>query len=273
MKTIFVNESNLTVVQQSAPACVMALGFFDGVHIGHQKVIEVAKAEAQRLGLPLALMSFRTHPINVLSHGQRKIGNLMTLCTKQQKLAQLGIDLFYLVDFTKSFADLSPHDFVKHYLLNLGVKHAVAGSDYRFGKMGAGTLLDVPLRANHAITVTEVACVHYNGVKISSTVIRERLQQGLVHEIPHFLGHAYRSKVNINKQQITILEDTMIPITGQYDVFLIQNEQNVRVKVHVTSSGNLHCLQVPALQGEMVIEWLTQSPLLQTTTILQEVYS
>ena len=273
MKTIFVNETNLTVVQQSAPACVMALGFFDGVHIGHQKVIAVAKAEAQRRGLPLALMSFRTHPINILSSGQRKIGNLMTLCTKQEKLAQLGIDLFYLVDFTKSLANLSPHDFVHHYLLNLGVKHAVAGFDYRYGKMGGGALLDIPLRANHAITVTEVACVHYNGEKISSTAIRGRLQHGLVHEIPHFLGHTYRSKAQLNKQQITILEDTMLPVPGQYDVMLIQNEHQVSVNVHVTSSGNLQCVQVPTLQGDMAIEWLTYHPLPQTTTTIQEVYS
>ena len=268
MKTILVNESNLNSIQQTAPACVIALGFFDGVHIGHQKVIETAKAEAKRRGLPLALMSFATHPINVLSKGERKVGNLMTLCTKKEKLKQLGVELFYLVDFTKGFANLTPDEFVKEYLVELGVKHSVAGFDYYYGNMGAGKLIDIPTYSNNQISVTEVDCVDFEGEKVSSTAIRQRLQKGLVHEIPNFLGHHYHSKAEVDKRNITILEDTMLPINGQYRAVLIQDEKRVRVDLNVNRYGVVQCLQSPKLQGPVFIDWLDYITPLQKTNII-----
>lgn len=261
MKTIFVNNLNLTIVQQTAPACVMALGFFDGVHIGHQKVIETARAEAKRKGLPLALMSFATHPINVLSNGQRKVDNLMTLCSKQEKLQQLGVELFYLVDFTMPFANLTPEEFVHEYLLKLNVKHAVAGFDYCYGKMGAGKLHEIPALSNNHITVTKVDCLDFKGEKVSSTAIRHRLQDGLVHEIPNILGHPFRNRAEIKKQLLVLVEDTMLPAVGRYRVNLIQDKKKSIIEVSVESNHIIQCLQLPILQGEVFIEWVENIPL------------
>lgn len=260
MKTILVNKSNLTIVQQTAPACVIALGFFDGVHIGHQKVIETAKAEAERRGLPLALMSFATHPINVLSNGERKVGNLMTLCTKQEKLTQLGVDIFYLVDFTMSFAKLLPEEFVNEYLLKLGVKHAVAGFDYCYGKMGIGKLLDIPTYSKNQISITEVACIDFQGEKISSTAIRQRLECGLVHEIPNFLGNPYQSKAEIKREFISIVGSTILPTNGRYRVILRQEKKRSVIEVRVGQHQEIRCIQLPKLQGEVYIEWLEHVP-------------
>lgn len=267
MKTILVNKSNLNTVQQTAPACVIALGFFDGVHIGHQKVINTAKAEAKRRGLPLALMSFATHPINVLSKGKRKMGNLMTLCSKEEKLRRLGVELFYLVDFTQDFAALSPNEFVKEYLLKIGVKHAIAGFDYCYGKMGLGKLVDIPTYSNNQISITEVNCIDFEGEKISSTAIRQRLQCGLVHEIPNFLGHPFRSKAEIKNQYISLLGDTMLPTIGCYRVILLQDKKRSLVEVSVDPYNEIRCLQFPKLQGEVSIEWLENTPL-QITNIV-----
>lgn len=270
METILVNKFNLKKVQEKAPACVMALGFFDGVHIGHQKVIKTAKAEADRQGLPLALMSFATHPINVLLKGERRVGNLTTLCTKKEKLEQLGVELFYLVEFTESFSNLKPSEFVKEYLIKLNVKHSVAGFDYCFGKMGVGKLSEIPTYSNNRISITEVECLEFEGEKVSSTAIRQRLQSGLVHEIPNFLGHHYCSKVEIENQYITILEDTMIPIYGQYRVNLKQEDRSIIVDLSVNRYGIIQCLQSPELQGKVTIEWLEFTPQ-PITRIVQEV--
>lgn len=266
MKTIHVNEINLNDVQQKASACVMALGFFDGVHLGHQKIIHTAKVEANRRQLPLALMSFSTHPINILSKGRRTVGNLMTLREKKEKLQQLGVDIFYLVDFTKDFSNLSPKEFVQQYLLDLKVKHAVAGFDYSFGKFGQGKLVDIPHYSKHQISVTEVECYVFKGEKISSTAIRERLEKGLVKEIPHFLGHPYRNEGEVRDNEITISKYLMLPTDGRYIVDLVQGNARLTTEVNV-SQGAIHCLQFPQLQGKVFIEWLQDVPLQISNTL------
>lgn len=265
MKTINITGHNLKSVQQKATACVIALGYFDGVHLGHQKVIQVAKAEADRRKLPLALMSFSTHPINILSKGKKTVGNLMTLSTKKEKLQQLGVDIFYLVDFTEEFSNLSPNEFVQQYLVNLKVEHAVAGFDYSYGKFGKGKLLDVPYYSENKISVTEVECFDYKGEKISSTAIRQRLKNGIVKEIPHFLGHPYRNEAEIQDKYIHIL-NTMLPADGRYLVSLIQENTSYQTEVKVCN-GIIECLQFPQIQGEVLVEWLQCTPLQMANTL------
>jgi riboflavin kinase / FMN adenylyltransferase len=255
---IIVDERNLKLVQQQAKNCVIALGFFDGVHMGHQKVIETAKLEAKSRQLPLALMSFKTHPINILSDGKRKVENLTTLCTKQKKLQDLEIDVLYLVDFTKSFANLTPQCFVEEYLVKLGVVHAVAGFDYSYGIQGSGKLAQIPFYSKGDISVSEVGCMNYKNEKISSTAIRQRLKQRMVHEIHHFLGHHYISKANLNGYELEILEDTMLPETGRYKVILKNQMFQYAINVIISPKGKITCLHsIPKeLQGEVYIEWL-----------------
>lgn len=255
---IIVDERNLKLVQQQAQNCVIALGFFDGVHIGHQKVIETAMLEAKSRQLPLALMSFKTHPINILSDGKRKVENLTTLCTKKKKLQDLEIDFLYLVDFTKPFASLTPQCFVKEYLVKLRVVHAVAGFDYSYGIQGSGKLSQIPFYSKGCISVSEVGCINYKNEKISSTAIRQRLKQRLVHEIPHFLGHYYISKANLIGYELKILEDTMLPGTGCYKVILKNQMLHYPINVFVSPKGSVTCLHhIPKeLHGEVYIEWL-----------------
>ena len=255
---ISINSRNIEKVQQQAKNWVIALGFFDGVHIGHQKVIETAMLEAKSRQLPLALMSFNTHPINILSNGNRKVEKLMTLCTKEKKLRDLEIDIFYLVDFTKSFASLPPQCFVEEYLVKLGVVHVVAGFDYSYGFQGSGNLSQIPFYSYGAISVSEVGCINYKNEKISSTAIRQRLKQRMVHEIPHFLGHHYISKAKLVGQELEIIEDTAIPATGCYKVILKNQMFDYPINVFVSQTGSIICLhRIPKeLQGEVYIEWL-----------------
>lgn len=155
-----------------APHCVMALGYFDGVHLGHQQVIKTAREEATKRGLPLALMSFRPHPINVLSKGRRSVPQLTTLSEKQNCLKQLGVDYFYLVEFTMEFAALSPKKFVEDYLCQLRVAHAVAGFDFTYGAKGVAKVEQITEDSSGKIPITKVPCIHFRGEKISSSAIR-----------------------------------------------------------------------------------------------------
>lgn len=258
MKTILVNNQNLQMVQRQAPPCVMALGYFDGVHLGHQEVIKTAQAEASKRGLPLALMSFRPHPINILSNGQRIIPHLTTICEKESKLKQLGVNLFYLVDFTLEFAALSPGQFVDNYLRQLNVEHAVAGFDFSYGAKGVAKLPQIQVDSNGEITVTKVECINYKGEKISSTAIRQRLLKAAVHEIPHFLGKHYTIKTHWDGATFHPIEKTMLPAAGIYKVELDSQQYPIRTYISINTAGQIQLLHAHNYlpKGVFSIIWL-----------------
>ena len=104
METIYLNRENLAQWQEKAKPCVMALGFFDGLHNGHQEVVKTALKIAKEKNLPVAVMSFFPHPKSVLSDGKIQVDYLMPLSEKEKMLRELGVDLFYIVEFTKEFA-------------------------------------------------------------------------------------------------------------------------------------------------------------------------
>jgi riboflavin kinase/FMN adenylyltransferase len=258
MKTILINAQNLPSVYKQATPCVMALGYFDGVHLGHQQVIQKACEEANNRGLPLALMSFRPHPINVLSGGKRLVPHLTTLCEKQKILAKLGVDLFYLVEFTPEFAKLSPKQFVHDYLLNLKVVHAVAGFDFSYGAKGTAKLNQITDDSDGDITVTKVECLDYKGEKISSTAIRQRLLSANVHEIHHFLGKDYTVKANWNGHKFQQIEKTMLPATGIYEVELEFLNHRLKTVIFIDELGQIQIIEskVNLLKGFTIIHWL-----------------
>ena len=82
-------------------------------------------------------MSFFPHPKVVISNGKEKVNYLMPISEKEKILKSLGVDTFYIVKFDKTFAQLSPEEFVAEYLTSLGVVHAVAGFDFTYGRRGA----------------------------------------------------------------------------------------------------------------------------------------
>ena len=121
METIFITRDNLLNWQSVATPTVMALGFFDGLHQGHRKVIQTALQKAKEKSLPLSVMSFFPHPKTVLSNGKKQVCYLLPISEKEKMLEQLGVDRFYMVRFDKEFASLSPQQFVFQYMVKLGV--------------------------------------------------------------------------------------------------------------------------------------------------------
>lgn len=261
MKTILINALNLQGIYTKVTPCVMALGYFDGVHLGHQRVIQIARKEANNRGFPLALMSFRPHPINILSGGKRCISHLTTLSEKEMMLNRLGVDIFYLVDFTLDFAALSPKQFVDAYLLNLGVTHVIAGFDFSYGSKGAGKLKHIPNDSKYQITVTEVQRVDYLGEKISSTAIRQRLLSTDVHEIPHFLGKHYTVKMLWDGNQFKPMEPKMLPNEGIYEVVLEYGQFKIKSIISVNEHGNIRVMESfnKVIKENVKIHWLQPS--------------
>lgn len=170
---------------------VIALGFFDGVHLGHEKVILTAKKLAKEKQMQCAVMTFNPHPKEVLRTRKEKMNYLSPLPEKIKLIEQLDVDVLYIVDFSLPFANLTPQQFVDDYLIGLNVKHVVAGFDYSYGKLGKGTMETLPFHSRNEFTQTTISKVEKSLEKISSTHIRNLLAAGEVSQIREFLGRYY----------------------------------------------------------------------------------
>ena len=180
--------------QVPAEEIVLALGFFDGVHRAHQAVIKTAKDLAVQQNRPLAVMTFDIHPAIVYRNvNQDDFRYLSTVERKQELMADLGVDILYVVHFNDGFAKLAPQDFVDQYLVALHAKTVVAGFDYTYGKKDIANMQTLSTYAKDRFEIVTVAEHDYQGHKIGSTLIRENLDQGQVAAANELLGYVYQT--------------------------------------------------------------------------------
>ncbi|MFK3986187.1 MULTISPECIES: bifunctional riboflavin kinase/FAD synthetase [unclassified Exiguobacterium] len=170
---------------------VMVLGFFDGVHTGHQAVIRHAQAQAKQLDVPVTVITFDPHPKQVLSNKPDAVRYITPLQRKLNRIAGLGVERCIVITFTKELASLSPQQFVDDYLIGAGAVHVTAGFDYSYGKFGEGTMETLPYHARGRFTTSVVAEQTSGGEKVSSTRIRQLLGAGDVDVASELLGTPY----------------------------------------------------------------------------------
>jgi len=193
VKTIHITHPH-SFTKTDFPPTVLALGYFDGIHLGHQKVVETAKKEADKQGIACSVMTFDPHPSVVLRKGGAHIEYITPLHHKEELFADLGIDYLYIVNFTSEFASLSPQQFVDEYIVGLHVKHVVAGFDFTYGRFGEGTMENLTELAKGRFTQTTVEKLTFNNEKVSSTLIRNHIASGEVDQLPCLLGRYYSIK-------------------------------------------------------------------------------
>lgn len=164
------------------------MGNFDGIHLGHQSVINLARNDA-----PLGIVSFEPHPREFFRPNASPF-RLMNAEARANRLAKLGVQELYELPFDKSLANLTPEDFARDVLAGgLGVSHVVVGADFRFGKARAGSAQDlVTLGKTYGFTVTIADLVQHDGTEISSTAIRQALAEGRPRDAASMLGHWHR---------------------------------------------------------------------------------
>nr|WP_203363180.1 adenylyltransferase/cytidyltransferase family protein [Bacillus sp. REN10] len=182
--------------------CVLALGFFDGVHAGHQRLLEKAKQIAKQHQLTFSVMTFFPHPKEVLSPDREPMTYLTPLSVKEARFKELGVDQLFVVEFTPEFARLSAEDFVEQYIQALNCKHVVAGFDYHYGAKGSGNMKTLSKSGSEIFTVTTMPKVEHEGEKVSSTAIRHLLANGLVTAIPKLLGDFYEVQGEVKKRSL-----------------------------------------------------------------------
>ena len=179
---------DLDALPEMAKRYVVAIGNFDGVHLGHKKLLAAARRQANELGRPAGVMTFDPHPRRFFSGGREPF-ELSSLDMKAEYLEREGIDFIFVARFDNAFASLSPEHFVQSVLVKqLAASHVVVGENYRFGRERRG---DVRLLAQLGETagfgVTPVCSLKdEEGSVYSSTRVRAALKEGrpdMAHEI------------------------------------------------------------------------------------------
>ncbi len=172
------------------PDAAIALGTFDGVHLGHQTVLEVAQTIALCEGLTPCALSFLNHPLSVVGAGAPP---LLTLPAEKALLAaRCGLEALVLLPFTRELAALPAADFARLLARSYGARHIVVGENYTFGAGGAGDVaLLSRLSGELGFVLHVVPKVRVSGLDVSSTAIRGLLQQGDVRTAAALLGRAY----------------------------------------------------------------------------------
>ncbi len=178
-----------TGLSPDAQGASVALGNFDGVHLGHRSVIELAR----QLDRPLGIVTFEPHPREVFSPDTPPF-RLMNAEARANRLARLGVTHLYELPFTPALSDLSADAFAQQVLAQgLGVRHVVVGADFCFGKGRKGTAQDlVAFGQTYGFDVTIAPLMEQGAQVLSSTAIRAALTEGRMRDAAAMLGHWHR---------------------------------------------------------------------------------
>ncbi|NIG97903.1 MAG: bifunctional riboflavin kinase/FAD synthetase [Serratia symbiotica] len=179
-------------IQARHHGCVLTIGNFDGVHRGHQAVLEQLQQEGQRLGLPVMVMIFEPQPLEMFATDQAP-ARLTRLRDKAKYLAQAGVNYLLCVKFHPRFASNTAQAFIAELLVEkLGVKLLIVGDDFRFGagRRGHVTLLQQAGK-EYGFEVISTSTFREGGQRISSTAIRHALDGAALPLAENLLGHPY----------------------------------------------------------------------------------
>lgn len=184
---------SLTVIKSETS---VALGFFDGVHMGHKAVICEAVSRARRLGAMSAVFTFAQRPKSVLKKEKAEL--ILSESEKISILDEMGVDLLFIIDF-EDVMNLSGEDFVTEVLSKkLKAREIVCGYNYYFGRGGKNGYTELcRLCEPMKISVTEQQPIMFNDLPISSSRIRECLKQGKINDVNRMLGRSYGYNLDV----------------------------------------------------------------------------
>ena len=184
---------HLNALPQAAYARpVLALGNFDGVHLGHQAIFHHVRSRAQAIQGTGMVFTFEPHPLRVL-RPEHAPPLLTTFEQKMQLIAAEGIEVGLRVPFTDVFAQQQPDEFIQEVLCRtIGARELVVGYDFRFGHQRTGTVEHLQeAAAIHGYRLTVVPAITVAGLTVSSSNIRKLVQRGDVEDASHLLGRYY----------------------------------------------------------------------------------
>ena len=172
--------------------CVASIGNYDGLHLGHRQLHRQLREQAAADGLPSLVMSFEPTPLEFFC-GENAPARLSTFREKVEQFREIGIDRFFCVHFTWEVAEMSPEQFIRALLVGgIDVRHLVVGDDFRFGRDRSGNF-DTLLASgrSYGFEVVDTPSFSVNGMRVSSTVVRDALARGDLELAERMLGRRY----------------------------------------------------------------------------------
>ena len=231
---------------------VLAIGVFDGVHLGHQDLMRATIKKARAIQGASVVMTFSPHPVQVL-HPEDHLPLITPLPYRLKLLEKLGIDVCLVVHFTKKFSHLSPEQFIRHYIHRaIKAKVIIVGDDFRFGQDRAGTLnLFQEAGKKYGFKVIGLHQVKRNKKVISSTLIRRWVGEGKFTKASRLLGRpvALYGKVvrgdargkNLGYPTANIdLDQSIIPPLGVYAVNVFLDGKKYRGVANIGRRPSFH---------------------------------
>ncbi|MCQ2554726.1 MAG: bifunctional riboflavin kinase/FAD synthetase [Clostridia bacterium] len=214
----------------------VALGNFDGVHLGHQEIIRNAVKKAKELGLKSAVFTFSNHPRNLIP-GKKEVKNIIYKEEKAALIESFGVDYLFDIPFVPEIMTMEPERYVKELLIDrFNAKTVTCGFNYRFGFKASGNVDTLKaLGEKFSFSVTAIPPVTIDGEVVSSTLIRELIKSGDVDECDRFLGRNYSiegtvvvgnrlgKSIGFPTSNITIDETMVTPPNGVYITYCIYN--------------------------------------------------
>jgi len=179
-------------IQSKDHGCVLTIGNFDGVHKGHQRVIKALITKANELNCVPAVLVFEPQPQELFAPDKAP-ARLCLLRDKYTLLAKLGVKRLICVNFNRKFASQSAEQFIEHLLVEkLGIKHLIIGDDFHFGKNRVGDFAMLSQAGkDFGFGVTDTASCKMANCRVSSTAIRQALQQDNLADVENMLGRPY----------------------------------------------------------------------------------
>ena len=233
--TVYTNIQDLPIFKHS----VITIGTFDGVHYGHQQILELMKSAAKQVNGETVIITFHPHPRKIIGTNKAPIFLLNTLEEKINLLEKYGIDHLVIIPFTEKFAQQTAEDYISDFLVNTFHPHTIIiGHDHRFGKDRTGDFQLLEDKAQEwGYQVKEIPGYMLNNITISSTKIREALLKGDIENAHDLLSYDYYFTGKVVKgNQLgrtigyptanieMIDENKLIPCNGVYSV-LVTNEK------------------------------------------------
>ena len=174
----------------SSHPTILTLGTFDGVHQGHRTIISKLTSESKKHDLKSIILTFFPHPRNIVS--SKKIKSISTIDEKIQIFSELNLDELIIQNFNKSFSEMGAEEFIKLLVNNLNLKKIIVGYNHRFGKNRSAdidVLIDFSLK--YDFEVVEIKAFEVEKIKISSTKIRNAIDNGNIDVCNNYLGYNF----------------------------------------------------------------------------------
>lgn len=185
---MIVIEDKIQNIKVEDDLCI-ALGTFDGVHIGHKKLINEAISLSKLKGIKSAVLTFNKHPFNVLKP-EYNIKLITDNKTKSLIFESLGVDYVFFLDFNKEFADIEPITFIDYLCNRFNAKAIICGYNFTFGKYGTGNKDFLKnYQRSYGYDLRIIDKVTYNNINISSSLIRKKIEEGKIEDANIMLGY------------------------------------------------------------------------------------